>query len=86
MLQEIRRLEQLDYLLKKFKLKCDTHEAWSRDKEAALSKDDYSNASLAQLEALAQKQAAFEADLGAHQSRVEKIVAIAEELKCAFTF
>ncbi|VUZ39262.1 unnamed protein product [Hymenolepis diminuta] len=80
LLQEIRRLEQLDYLLKKFKLKCATHEAWSKDKVASLSKNDYETTSCAELAALAQKQSAFEADLGAHQSRVERIVAIAEEL------
>ncbi|VDN98578.1 unnamed protein product [Rodentolepis nana] len=80
LLQEIRRLEQLDYLLKKFRLKCATHEAWSKDKVEALSKNDYEVTSCAELAALAQKQSAFEADLGAHQSRVERIVAIAEEL------
>ncbi|KAM7535867.1 hypothetical protein Aperf_G00000101008 [Anoplocephala perfoliata] len=80
LLQEIRRLEQLDYLLKKFRLKCATHEAWSKDKEVALSKRDYETTSCAELSALAKKQEAFEADLGAHQSRVEKIVSIAEEL------
>lgn len=74
-------MEQLDYLIKKFKLKCSTHEAWSEDKEAALSARDYENASYAKLAAMAQKQNAFETDLGAHQSRVEKIVSIAEELK-----
>ncbi|VDD80990.1 unnamed protein product [Mesocestoides corti] len=80
LLQEIRRLEQLDYLVKKFKLKCSIHEAWSQDKEAALCQKDYETASFPQLKALSQKQAAFEADLGAHQTRVERIVAIAEEL------
>lgn len=67
--------------MKKFKLKCATHEAWSKDKIPNLSKNDYETTSRAELEALAQKQNAFEADLGAHQNRVEKIVAIAEELK-----
>ncbi|KAL5968598.1 Alpha-actinin sarcomeric [Taenia solium] len=81
LLNEIRRLEQLDYLIKKFKLKCSTHEAWSKDKEATLSARDYENASYAELIAMAQKQNAFETDLGAHQNRVEKIVSIAEELK-----
>ncbi|VDK22766.1 unnamed protein product [Taenia asiatica] len=81
LLNEIRRLEQLDYLVKKFKLKCSTHEAWSKDKEAALNARDYENASYAELTAMAQKQNAFETDLGAHQNRVEKIVSIAEELK-----
>ncbi|EUB59226.1 Alpha-actinin-2 [Echinococcus granulosus] len=80
LLNEIRRLEQLDYLVKKFRLKCSTHEAWSKDKEATLSTRDYENASYAELTAMAQKQNAFETDLGAHQNRVERIVSIAEEL------
>uniref|UniRef100_A0A0V0J8M5 Alpha-actinin, sarcomeric n=2 Tax=Schistocephalus solidus TaxID=70667 RepID=A0A0V0J8M5_SCHSO len=80
LLEEIRRLEQLDYLVKKFNLKCSTHEAWSKGKEAALSQRDYENADLSQLRALSQKHTAFENDLGAHQNRVERIVAIAEEL------
>ena len=74
----------MDYLLKKFTLKCTTHEAWSKDKVDILAKRDYEGATLVQLEALAQRQSAFDADLGAHQSRVEKIVAIAEELKLVF--
>ncbi|KAL7061082.1 hypothetical protein AAHC03_09735 [Spirometra sp. Aus1] len=80
LLEEIRRMEQLDYLVKKFNLKCSTHEAWSKGKEAALSQRDYEKVDLSQLRALSQRHTAFENDLGAHQSRVERIVAIAEEL------
>ncbi len=81
-MNEIKRLEQLDYLVKKFKLKCDTHESWTGGKEEGLSSTtDYQDAKLSELRALSQKQAAFENELGAHQARVEKIVAIAEELK-----
>ncbi|CAH8445536.1 unnamed protein product [Schistosoma guineensis] len=77
---EIKRLEQIEYLAKKFRLKCLTHEAWADGKANALSLEDYEGASLSALRALAQKHASFEGDLGAHQNRVERIVAIAEEL------
>ncbi|CAH8480705.1 unnamed protein product [Heterobilharzia americana] len=77
---EIKRLEQIEYLAKKFRLKCLTHEAWTDGKANALSLEDYEGASLSTLRALAQKHAAFVSDLGAHQNRVERIVAIAEEL------
>lgn len=68
-------------MAKKFRLKCLTHESWADGKANALSLEDYEGASLSTLRALAQKHASFEGDLGAHQNRVERIVAIAEELK-----
>ncbi|KAF7233347.1 hypothetical protein EG68_04397 [Paragonimus skrjabini miyazakii] len=80
LLAEIKRLEQIEHLARKFRLKCATHEAWTEGKAAALEKRDYEGASLSSLRAMAQKHVTFEADLGSHQSRVERIVAIAEEL------
>ncbi|CAL8092294.1 unnamed protein product [Calicophoron daubneyi] len=80
LLAEIKRLEEIEHLAKKFRLKCATHEAWTQGKARELESRDYEGASLSALRAMAQKHAAFEADLGAHQTRVERIVAIAEEL------
>ncbi|THD25163.1 Alpha actinin sarcomeric [Fasciola hepatica] len=80
LLSEIKRLEEIEHLARKFRLKCATHEAWTEGKAASLESRDYEGASLSSLRAMAQKHDAFEADLGAHQSRVERIVAIAEEL------
>ncbi|KAL3311337.1 actinin alpha 2, partial [Cichlidogyrus casuarinus] len=81
LLAEIKRLEQIEYLAKKFRLKCAIHEAWSNGKEAELSnRAEYEGAGLSRLRACAQKHDAFEIDLGAHQARVERIVSIAEEL------
>lgn len=82
LLAEIKRLEEIEFLAKKFRLKCDTHEAWAEGKEQALDTLDYVDANLYSLRAMAQRHSTFEVDLGAHQNRVERIVAIAEELKC----
>ncbi len=67
--------------MKKFNLRCATHEQWSHGKEEAIAQRDYEQAPYPVLKSLSQKHASFEADLGAHQTRVERIVAIAEQLK-----
>lgn len=79
-LGELRKLERLDHLAQKFKLKCDTHEAWAEGQDDYLKADDISGASLAHLLAARKKHEAFESDLAAQQDRVEQIVAIAQEL------
>ncbi|XP_041468559.1 alpha-actinin-like isoform X2 [Lytechinus variegatus] len=79
LLAEMRRLERLDHLLKKFKTKCDMHEAWAAGKEDVL-KQDFSGLRLNDLKALVRKHEAFESDLAAHQDRVEQIAAIAQEM------
>ncbi|XP_054758487.1 alpha-actinin-like isoform X2 [Lytechinus pictus] len=79
LLAEMRRLERLDHLLKKFKTKCDMHEAWAAGKEDVL-KEDFSGLRLNDLKALVRKHEAFESDLAAHQDRVEQIAAIAQEM------
>ena len=43
------RLERLDHLAQKFKLKCDTHEAWANGQDDYLKSDDITGASLATL-------------------------------------
>ncbi|XP_027038747.1 alpha-actinin-like [Pocillopora damicornis] len=80
LLKEMRRMERLDHLAQKFKHKCNIHEAWTSGKTDMLKKDDFENASLADILALKKKHEAFESDLAAHQDRVEQIVAIAQEL------
>lgn len=79
-LGELRKLERLDHLAQKFKLKCDTHEAWAEGQDEYLKTDDITGASLAHLLAARKKHEAFESDLAAQQDRVEQIVAIAQEL------
>jgi len=79
-LSQLRKLERLDHLAQKFKLKCDTHEAWAHGQDDYLTKDDITGAPLATLLAQRKRHEAFESDLAAQQDRVEQIVAIAQEL------
>jgi hypothetical protein len=74
------RLERLDHLAKKFKHKCEIHEAWANGKVELLESNDYQSCKLNDLRALIRKHEAFESDLAAHQDRVEQIAAIAQEL------
>ena len=80
LLQELMRLERLDHLAKKFKHKCDIHEAWANGQEHQLEAQDFKRCKLNDLKALIKKHEAFESDLAAHQDRVEQIAAIAQEL------
>lgn len=80
LLSEMRRLERLDHLAKKFYHKAKIHEAWTAGKIEMLEDDDYKSCSLQELKALKKKHEAFESDLAAHQDRVEQIVQIAQEL------
>src|SRR5699024_4376812 len=80
LLSEMMRLERLDHLAQKFKHKADTHEEWTRGKEALLQSQDFRNCRLYEVKALKKKHEAFESDLSAHQDRVEQIAAIAQEL------
>jgi len=80
LLSEMRRLERLDHLAKKFYHKAGIHESWTAGKEEMLTADDYKSKSLQELKALMKKHEAFESDLAAHQDRVEQIAAIAQEL------
>ncbi|CAF1180208.1 unnamed protein product [Adineta ricciae] len=80
LLRELRRLERLDHLAKKFQHKCDIHEEWSNGKVDLLQSTDFKHCSLNDLRALSRKHLAFESDLAAHQDRVEQIAAIAQEL------
>ncbi|XP_011684038.1 alpha-actinin isoform X2 [Strongylocentrotus purpuratus] len=79
LLAEMRRLERLDHLAKKFRHKCDIHEAWAAGKEEIL-REDFSGMRLNDLKAKCRKHEAFESDLAAHQDRVEQIAAIAQEM------
>ncbi|CAF1477539.1 unnamed protein product [Rotaria sordida] len=80
LLRELRRLERLDHLVKKFQHKCDIHEEWSNGKIDLLQSTDLKQCSLNDLRALSRRHLAFESDLAAHQDRVEQIAAIAQEL------
>lgn len=80
LLAEIQRLERLEHLAEKFKLKCDIHEEWSRGKEDMLQAQDFKKCRLSDLKALKQRHDAFEGDLATHQERVEQIAAIPHEL------
>ncbi|XP_022095721.1 alpha-actinin, sarcomeric-like isoform X1 [Acanthaster planci] len=80
LLAEMRRLERLDHLARKFRHKCDIHEAWAEGKEPELEDSDFSGVKLNEIYALKKKHEAFESDLAAHQDRVEQIAAIAQEM------
>ncbi|KAJ8276186.1 hypothetical protein COCON_G00079380 [Conger conger] len=77
---EIRRLERVEHLAKKFKQKCSLHEAWTTGKEELLAQRDFEDTSLTKVHSLIKKHQAFENDLTAHQDRLEQIAAIAQEL------
>jgi len=47
------RLERLDHLAQKFKLKCDIHEDWSKGKEGMLQAQDFKKCRLSDLKVLA---------------------------------
>ena len=80
LITELRRLERLDHLAKKFYHKSQIHLKWTTGKEEQLRSEDYRSCNLSELKALIKKHEAFESDLAAHQDRVEQIAAIAQEL------
>ena len=80
LISELRRLERLDHLAKKFHHKSQIHLSWTSGKEEQLRSEDYRSCNLSELKALIKKHEAFESDLAAHQDRVEQIAAIAQEL------
>jgi Ca2+-binding EF-hand superfamily protein len=80
LISEMRRLERLDHLAKKFHHKSSIHSSWTVGKEDMLRSEDYKVCSLADIKALLKKHEAFGSDLAAHQDRVEQIAAIAQEL------
>nr|XP_026692457.1 alpha-actinin-2 isoform X2 [Ciona intestinalis] len=80
LLAEMRRLERLDHLAKKFYHKAGIHQKWSRGQEEALASEDYKVCTFQEVKALMKKHEAFESDLAAHQDRVEQIAAIGQEL------
>lgn len=80
LLSEMRRLESLEHLAKKFHHRVAVHRSWTEGKHDLCNSDDYQDCSLQQCKALLKKQEAFESDYGAHDDRVEQIDKIAEEL------
>lgn len=80
LISEMRRLERLEHLAKKFYHKSSIHLNWTNGKEAMLKSEDYKGSSLAEIRALLKRHEAFGSDLAAHQDRVEQIAAIAQEL------
>ncbi|KAH8860703.1 Alpha-actinin [Schistosoma japonicum] len=80
LLEELQRLERLEYLAKKFDVKCSTHEAWTMGKPEALASNDFRSATLSEMRALQKKHEAFQSDMTAHHARIEHIQALTEEL------
>jgi Ca2+-binding EF-hand superfamily protein len=80
LISEMRRLERLDHLAKKFHHKSSIHQSWTVGKEEMLKSEDYKTCNLAEIKALLKRHEAFGSDLAAHQDRVEQIAAIAQEL------
>ncbi|XP_076815394.1 alpha-actinin-1-like isoform X1 [Clavelina lepadiformis] len=80
LLSEMRRLERLDHLAKKFYQKAEIHNRWSSGQVDQLKSEDYKDFNLQEIKAAIKKHEAFESDLAAHQDRVEQIAKIAQEL------
>ncbi|CAH8521505.1 unnamed protein product [Schistosoma haematobium] len=80
LLEELQRLERLEYLAKKFEVKCSTHEAWTNGKPEALASNDFRSAMLSEMRAFQKKHEAFQSDMTAHHARIEHIQALTEEL------
>ncbi|CAH8491641.1 unnamed protein product [Heterobilharzia americana] len=80
LLEELQRLERLEYLAKKFEVKCCTHEAWTDGKLEALASNDFRSATLAEIRAFQKKHEAFQSDMTAHHARVERIQALWKNL------
>ncbi|XP_039253856.1 alpha-actinin-1-like [Styela clava] len=80
LLSEMRRLESLEHLAKKFHHRVAVHKGWAEGKHEVLNSDDYKECTLQQCKALLKKHEAFESDYAAHSERVEQIDKIAEEL------
>ncbi|KAK4469499.1 hypothetical protein MN116_007045 [Schistosoma mekongi] len=80
LLEELQRLERLEYLAKKFEVKCSTHEAWTMGRPEALASNDFRSATLSEMRAFQKKHEAFQSDMTAHHARIEHIQALTEEL------
>ncbi|CAH8478147.1 unnamed protein product [Schistosoma turkestanicum] len=80
LLEELQRLERLEYLAKKFEVKCSTHEAWTSGRPEALASNDFRSATLSEMRAFQKKHEAFQSDMTAHHARIEHIQALTEEL------
>ncbi|OON20807.1 spectrin repeat-containing domain protein [Opisthorchis viverrini] len=80
LLEELQRVRRVEYLIKKFEIRCSTHEAWAKGKPQALSGDAHLKCTLPELRALMKRHEAFQSELAANDDRVERIGALADEL------
>ncbi|KAF7259683.1 hypothetical protein EG68_02881 [Paragonimus skrjabini miyazakii] len=80
LLEELQRLRRVEYLIKKFEIRCSTHEAWAKGKPESLASNLYLNCTLPELRALKKRHEAFQSELAANDDRVERIRALADEL------
>ncbi|VDP81440.1 unnamed protein product [Echinostoma caproni] len=76
----MQRLRRVEYLVRKFEIRCSTHEAWAKGKPAMLSSSDHLSCNLPELRALMKRHEAFQSELAANDDRVERIRALADEL------
>lgn len=81
LLCELQRLKTLEHLVRKFNIKCTTHETWENGKAKALASKDYQSANLGELRALTKKHDAFQSEITAYDARVKRIQALADELE-----
>ncbi|KAA0197033.1 Alpha actinin sarcomeric [Fasciolopsis buskii] len=80
LLEEMQSLRRVEYLVRKFEIRCSTHEAWAKGKPSMLSSKDYLSCNLPELRALMKRHEAFQSELAANDDRVERIRALADEL------
>lgn len=80
-MDERKRAINLAYWLARFEVKCKTFEVWASDKPAYLGSNDYLMCAVAEVRPMLKKHEAFASELMAQQFRVERIEAIAQEIK-----
>ncbi len=78
---ERKRTLNLAYWLARFEVKCKTFEVWADEKPEYLKRTDYMTCTVAEVRPMLKKHEAFVSDLNAQQGRVERIDAIAQEIR-----
>ena len=77
-----RRLDLIENLINKFELNFQVQRAWISNKIDLLLSKDYENVDLCELKKLQRAQETFTSNIGSHKSRTDKIIGIAQELRC----
>jgi len=79
-LTELRRNQLAELKAQRFNSRANSHEQWTKGKDALLQQDDYSTANLGSIIALKKKHEGFQSELAAHEAWVSEIGTLANEL------